>query len=319
MIEDEEIGGYFELELSKGIEYHQNAIRLNTGRNAFEYVLRTKQYKKVYLPYFTCDVMLEPIQKLNLKVEFYSIDETFRPLFDYSKLNDSDVFVYTNYFGICNLQVLEAQKKCKNLIIDNAQAFYATPLSGVDTFYSPRKFFGVPDGAYLYTDIEASDVFETDLSYTRFTHLVKRLDLSAEEGYLDFVSTDQSLNNNTIKQMSLLTRRLLSSINYVEIGNRRRTNFIYLHEKLTHLNKLKFDFEHNEVPMVYPYWASKEVRTKLLDYKIYTATYWPNIKEWCKQDDLELKMMDEIIYLPIDQRQTKEQLDKIIKIIMEWE
>jgi hypothetical protein len=30
------IGGYFELELPCGEEYHQGAIRLNTGRNAFE-------------------------------------------------------------------------------------------------------------------------------------------------------------------------------------------------------------------------------------------------------------------------------------------
>ena len=33
------IGGYFELELPQGEEYHKNAIRLNTGRNAFEYGL----------------------------------------------------------------------------------------------------------------------------------------------------------------------------------------------------------------------------------------------------------------------------------------
>jgi len=32
------IGGYFELELLRREEYHKNAIRLNTGRNAFEYV-----------------------------------------------------------------------------------------------------------------------------------------------------------------------------------------------------------------------------------------------------------------------------------------
>ena len=58
------LGGYFELELRKGDHYHKTAIKLNTGRNAFEYLLRAKQYQKVYMPYFTCDVMLEPIKKL---------------------------------------------------------------------------------------------------------------------------------------------------------------------------------------------------------------------------------------------------------------
>lgn len=38
------IGGYFELELPYSEEYHKNALRLNTGRNAFEYILRSKKY-----------------------------------------------------------------------------------------------------------------------------------------------------------------------------------------------------------------------------------------------------------------------------------
>jgi len=32
------IGGYFELELRDGNKYHNNAIRINSGRNAFEYL-----------------------------------------------------------------------------------------------------------------------------------------------------------------------------------------------------------------------------------------------------------------------------------------
>ncbi|MFW5983430.1 MAG: hypothetical protein ACOCQ4_02930, partial [bacterium] len=57
------IGGYFELELNKGEEFHKNALKLNTGRNAFEYVILEKQYKKVWLPYYMCDVMLEPLNR----------------------------------------------------------------------------------------------------------------------------------------------------------------------------------------------------------------------------------------------------------------
>ena len=30
-----EIGGYFELELTKGIEYHSELLKLNSGRNIF--------------------------------------------------------------------------------------------------------------------------------------------------------------------------------------------------------------------------------------------------------------------------------------------
>ena len=54
------IGGYFELELNKQGEYHQDAIRLNTGRNALEYIILANNYKKIYIPYITCAVLLQP-------------------------------------------------------------------------------------------------------------------------------------------------------------------------------------------------------------------------------------------------------------------
>lgn len=67
------IGGYFELELRRGEHYHKDAIRLNTARNCFEYVIRARHYTKVYMPFYTCEVMFEPLQKLNIEFEFYTI------------------------------------------------------------------------------------------------------------------------------------------------------------------------------------------------------------------------------------------------------
>ena len=43
------IGGYFELELQRGKEYHEHAVKLNTGRNALKYILKVKEYEKIYL------------------------------------------------------------------------------------------------------------------------------------------------------------------------------------------------------------------------------------------------------------------------------
>ena len=39
-----ELGGYFELELPKKTEFHKDAVRLNSGRNALEYILLAKSY-----------------------------------------------------------------------------------------------------------------------------------------------------------------------------------------------------------------------------------------------------------------------------------
>ena len=94
------IGGYFELELQRGKEYHEHAVKLNTGRNALKYILKVKEYEKIYLPYYTCEVLLDSIKSLNIEHEFYFIDSNFEPLFDYQSLAQKDAFLYTNYFAL---------------------------------------------------------------------------------------------------------------------------------------------------------------------------------------------------------------------------
>lgn len=310
------IGGYFELELPCGNEYHENAICLNTGRNAFEYILRAKRYKKVYVPYFTCNVVLEPINTLKLTYKFYHVDSSFRPIFDFGNLEHDDVFLYTNYFGICDKIVLEISKKCNNLIVDNAQAFYSKPLIGVDTFYSPRKFFGLPDGAYLYTNKFIKSDFEQDYSEDRFKHLIGRIERGPQLFYQNSKQNESSLSFQPIKLMSKVTRRLLNSIDYASIAAKRRNNFEYLHMSLKSSNKLVLELSEKEVPLVYPYWLGKnELWNKLAENNIFTARYWSNVKDWCDSTMLEHKFSEQVVYLPVDQRYSKEDMKDIINFI----
>ena len=62
------IGGYFELELpDSGGFLHNDGVLLNSGRNALEYVLRALgEVKGLFIPYYTCDVVMEPVEKLGL-------------------------------------------------------------------------------------------------------------------------------------------------------------------------------------------------------------------------------------------------------------
>ena len=314
---DSSIGGYFELELPVREEYHNNALRLNTGRNAFEYVLRAKRYKKVYLPYYTCDAMFEPINKLGLDYEFYSIDSNFVPIFNYSNVQENEVFVYNNYFGICDEQTREVAAQYKNLIIDNSQAFYSKPIKGVDTFYSPRKFFGLPDGAYLYTDKLLDYILERDISYKRCEHLLSRIDTGAETHFHTYKENSKDLSNQPIMEMSNLTKRLLASIDYNTIAQKRRQNFDFLHNKLGDRNILKFIISASEVPMVYPLFVDNGplLKQKLIANKIYVATYWPNVFEWAELNSFENELAKNLIAIPVDQRYSIDVLSRLLDII----
>lgn len=312
----EPIGGYFELELRKGEHYHKNAIRLNTARNCFEYVLRTRNYKKVYVPYYTCEVMLEPIKKLGIGYEFYSINAFLEPVDQYA-LKGGEAFLYTNYFGLKQDCVKRLAKVYGvQLIVDNAQAFYAEPIQGIDTFYSARKFFGVPDGGYLYTEAKLNQVFEQDVSFNRMSHLLKRIDLGAEFGYQDFRVNDDSLCNSDIKLMSNLTQAVLSSVDYEVAKQKRRNNYSIIDAALGKSNLIEIGFEEEAVPMIYPYLTNDEnLRMKLIENKVFVAMYWPNVMEWCEPEDYERRIAQNMVCFPVDQRISEVEIRKMIELV----
>lgn len=312
-----EIGGYFELELRKGEEYHKGAIRLNSGRNALEYVLRAKGYKKVYLPSYCCEVMLEPINKLKLGYEFYPINEQLEPIFDFNRIGADETFLYINYFGIKNDIVQKLSKKCHNLLIDNSQAFFEKPLSGIDTFYSPRKFFGVPDGAYLFTDKILPIKLSQDKSVVRFSHLIKRIDDGAEAGYPDFKANNEDIKDQPIKLMSSLTQALLCNIDYDNVIQPRNQNFRFLHEYLQESNEFKLPEDNDFVPMVYPYLTpeGKSLKQKLIQNKIFVPTYWPKSEKGGDQYFYEEYLIQNLLPIPIDQRYTIREIKSVLELI----
>ena len=312
----ESIGGYFSLELPLREEYHKDAIRLNTGRNCLEYILRARKYDKVYIPYYTCDVILEPFKKLNIPYEFYHVDIHLE-IRDRFTLKENEGLLYTNYYGLKQRYVeQQAEKIGSRLIVDNTQAFYAMRVEGIDTFYTCRKFFGVADGAYLYTDALLGDDYEQDESYDRMAHLLKRIELSAEAGFADFRKADDGLDNQPIRRMSKLTHRIMQSIDYKDAAKKRRENYLFLQEALGKENNIELPLDEDAVPMVYPFLAPiKGIREKLIENKIFVARYWPKVLEWTTEKDIEYLLAYQMQPLPIDQRYGSMDLKRIIEIV----
>lgn len=314
----EAIGGYFELELPRGEAYHKDLLALNSGRNALEYILRARGYQHISIPYYTCDVLLEPIRKLNIKYDFYSLNEYLEPE-TLPATNAASAFLYTNYFGLKAAYIQKLSSIIPNLIVDACQAFFYKPLKGIDTFYSPRKFFGVPDGGYVSCDIKLQNDFPVDISIDRFSHLLIRIDKCAEAGYEDFKYDDASLCNQPIKKISKLTRALLNSIDYQTSLNKRNENFLYLHSFLKDKNSLQWLEEDSiDGPMIYPFYSTNpELRKTLIDHQIYVAKYWPNVFDRVAKESNEYKYYENLMPLPIDQRYDEKELNFIIKRILE--
>lgn len=310
------IGGYFELELPLRSEYHSAAIALNTGRNALEYILRARGYKHVYLPYYSCEVLLEPFRKLGVDYTFYQIDERLEIAAPIT-LGDGETLLYINYYGLKH-DYCEAlmEKYGKRLIVDNTQAFYALPTDGIDTFYSCRKFFGVTDGAYLYCDQPLNMELEQDQSWQRMDYLLKRADISAEAAYADFRAQSEKLKDNPIRRMSHLTHCIMASIDYKQAATRRRENYAFLDEALKVKNRISLSLADDAVPMVYPFLTDDDgLRQRLIENKIFVAQYWPNVLDWCEKGYTDYQLTKQLLPLPIDQRYGTEEMKRIIELI----
>jgi hypothetical protein len=262
--------------------------------------------------------MLESTARAGTEVEFYHVNERLEPVFDFESKGKSDWFLYTNYFGIKDRTIKELALTVSNLIIDSSQAFYPKPVHSVDTFYSPRKFFGVPDGGYLYSDAFLDVEPETDNSSGRFAHLTGRIENGAEASYPFFRETERLLSFEPLKRMSAITSRLLQNIAYDVIREKRRRNFEILNQALGFINLLGIDPDAGQVPMVYPFLAERtDLRRLLLDKRIYTATYWPEVLPKVSPDSAEHNLVTRLVPLPIDQRLNDEDMGFIAKTVLQ--
>lgn len=303
------IGGYFELSLNDFESvFHDDAYAFNSGRNALEYVLRVNNYQKVFLPYYTCEVVLDPILKIGLEYEFYHIDDNLMP--EINSLSPGEAIIINNYFGVMDKAITSLHLKFSDsIIVDNSQAFYNKLPLYTNSFYSPRKFFGLPDGGFAYTT--KSDGFymslEQSKSYMLMDHLTKRIDVGAEEAYENFKVNDKALEGAPMKRMSNLSLKLLKNINYEIVKEQRKKNFEFLHERLAEHNELSNIINEGsfKCAMIYPFLkkGNEQVRKYLIRNKIFSATYWPGVINWIdKENSWEVYLQKNLLAIPIDQR-----------------
>lgn len=308
-----EIGGYFQLDQLIDKPYHENLVELNTGRNALLYLAKAKKINKIYLPYFLCNSVSDMLSKHRIDYEYYNIEKNFYPIFE-EKIKKDEYLYIVNYYGqIADDVIRKFKEKYNNIILDNTQSFFHKPISDIDIIYSCRKYFGVPDGAYLSTDVALDEILEEDQSSSRMKHILGRFEGQASDYYNEFNKNDEAFKELPIKSMSKFTRNILGAIDYEKVIETRNRNFEYLHDCLGDINILDIEFPYG--PFAYPYYVETgiEIRKKLAEKNIYVPTLWPNVLEENLEYSIEYDYAAKILPLPCDQRYGVEDMEYIIK------
>ena len=313
-----EIGGYFALgPLRQSGEYYPEAQALNTARNALVFLIRARAIRKLYLPRFLCDSVSGVCDREGVPYEEYAIGSDWLPA-ALPPIEDGSWLYLVNFYGqLTNEQILRIREQYPNLILDHVQAFFHRPPEGIDTLYSCRKYFGVPDGAYLVTDAVLRERLETDVSMDRVRHLLGRLEgPAASDFYADYQQNDESFDTLELRAMSKLTHTLLGAIDYAEAKRQREENFAFLASRLAERNALQPILP--EGPYAYPFYCENgmALKKRLAAEGIYVATLWPNVRT--PEQTPECLLAENILPLPCDQRYGSAEMERMCQLIEAW-
>ena len=151
------------------------------------------------------------------------------------------------------------------------------------------------------------------------TFLLKSIEEGTNSAYQDYLKNEDKFIAN-FSEMSKISTKILSSVDYQKVANIRRNNFIVMDYLLRPYNELKWDLA-EQVPMVYPFLINKPLRSILIANKIYVPQWWKYLIEITESVDFENYLSKYLLPLPIDQRyNTKDILSLaqfILKIIKE--
>ena len=254
-------------------------------------------------------------KKIDVEYEFYHINRAFEPVFT-KEIGANEWLYIVNFYGQLSNEYLQTWKqRYDRVIVDNAQSYFQMPVDGLDTLYTCRKYFGVADGAFLYTDAKLDRELSQDESFERMHFLLGRYERSANEFYSEYVSNNKLFATEPVKRMSRLTENLLHGINYDIVAKRRQENFDFLDAEFRDINELNLKSVYGA--FMYPLLIQNgpEIRKALQKEKIYIPTLWPNVLKECLADSLEYHYAADILPIPIDQRYGKEDMKRIAEMV----
>lgn len=313
------IGGFFELELPHGGTLpHERALGLSTGRGCLTLMLQELEPKIVYVPFYTCDATLEPFRTLGIQTRYYGLDEYLFPI-DLPEPAAGEYFLWTDYFGICrrHTNTLKAHFG-RSLLIDDTHNFFTYGHQGYWSFTSARKYFGVPDGAFLYSPRPLS----VDLERFRgvsLTHGVLRRLGRGVEAFAASQSYEHTLDCRVAK-ISEISEGLLRGVDFPAVAALRRENFRFYHSRLGSSNQLEIDMG-EQVPFSYPYLPTRPITHTSMHRKgFFIPVLWPDVIhrdaagfEW------EKYLAANTLHLPVDHRYFPEDLTPIVEYILHAE
>lgn len=340
-------------------KYHKKYCAYTaSGREAIALALRSLArlrpdlVRVCLLPAYMCDTVFFPFEQEGFEIHFYHVNKELeanehelRALIE--QLKPGLLFIHP-YYGVDtwrSLRSLLAKWKKQGICImeDVTQSYYLEGV-GAEADYvvgSLRKWYPVPDGGFVVSNEElAWEEIEDDREFakTRLKMLMDKWEYlygnaDAEKKKLDkaaYLKQNRALEEQLdrhcgIRDLSGETAHILERINEDDAKRRRNDNYKYLYDRLKDkklFQPIVTDPTGDAVPLYFAIFTQSrdELQSFLTAHEIYAPVLWPIGKENEPHLIAEEKYIYEhMLALPIDQRYGKEEMQRIVEVMEEYE
>lgn len=200
-------------------EYNKNIINYFSKSSWSIFLIVLLKLKNetlnIWVPSYYCEDAIFLIKKLNIKINYYEVDDNFAPdesnLKRLYKKNKPDIIIFCNFFGknCFSPYLKEISKQSNSWLIEDA-THSISPQNNIGKYgdfiiYSPYKFLPIPTGAILTTSLEFIEKNKLEILFNSKDqiNLLKK----------NFIILNFKKNNNFIHNSVWILKKILSKLN----------------------------------------------------------------------------------------------------------
>ena len=321
-----------------------NICYFNTGRAAIEALLvhlKKNGKTSIWLPSYDCDSVLGAAKRSGIDIHYYRIGRDLRIVAqDLDEINQDDILYVVNLFGKKEdlktyNKILELKGKGGTVIEDLTLALLS---EGVGVGYgdyiigSIRKWLPVPDGGFVASqnELPAFEKKQAAYDYTLYylaaqlmkyeylkdNNLDKQQFLSLSNKGMESLFSDYS-----IREMSLITERVVNNTEFLAVRKIRIQNYGYLYQQLQAIAEIKLMVEPTETAVPLGMVICTEDRDALFSHlvknSIYCNIHWRPNESTVQFEDSDY-LSKHCLTIPCDQRYGKAEMDYIVQTIKNY-
>lgn len=289
-----------------------------SGRSALSAIIAENNFKRVALPYWTCESIIKPFVNGKIEICFYDEEEI-------DAIANADAIVIMDYFGYTSHRC--SVKKFDGIIIrDVTHSIFSAVYEDADYYFgSLRKWSGFWTGGYawgLKQKKENSDKYFTQLRKTAMEEKESYIrGLSENKGYLKiYDEAEKYLETCKIMGADPRDIRLAKFFDVDFIKTQRRKNAqillnafsdIALFPELKDMDCPMF------VPVLFPDAERDMLRSHLIKRNIYCPVHWP-MSKYHKINNNVKEIYDNELSLVCDQRYTERDMEYLVEIVNDF-